>query len=289
MNKFVVLAALVVCAFAAPQRMVLSRLPSSVILNGKYLLIPDNKIVGGTEVVPNSLPFQISLQRRYFSGFSHSCGGSILNENTILNAAHCVEGINDVTIFRVVAGEHDLTQVSGLEQNRDVSSYLMHPDFDTNTFFSDIALIYLTTPLDLSVPSAKAVNLPPPVTEFDPPAGTITTVSGWGKTSSGGSISNVLLSVDVPIVADADCNAAYAGPFDPNPVLPSMLCAGGQPGGVDSCQGDSGGPLFTGTGADVVQHGIVSWGRASGCALADYPGVYTQVSYFLDWIAANTR
>ncbi|XP_057369720.1 trypsin-1-like [Daphnia carinata] len=287
MNKLIVLAALVACAFAAPQRMVLPRLPSSVILNGKYQLIPENKIVGGTEVVPNSLPFQISLQRRSFGGFSQSCGGSILNENTILNAAHCVDGVNDVTIFRVVVGEHDLSQVSGLEQNRDVSSYLMHPDYDTSTSSNDIALIYLTAPLDLSVPSAKAVNLPPPVTEFDPPAGTITTVSGWGTTSSGGSISNVLLSVDVPIVSDADCNAAYAGLFDPNPIFPSMLCAGGPAGGIDSCQGDSGGPLFTGTGADAVQHGIISWGR--GCALADYPGVYTQVSYFIDWIAANRR
>ncbi|KAK4020465.1 hypothetical protein OUZ56_002440 [Daphnia magna] len=288
MNKLITLVALVACAFAAPQRMVLPRLPSSVILNGKYKLIPDERIVGGTEVVPNSLPFQISLQRRSFSGFSQSCGGSILNENTILNAAHCVEGINDVTIFRVVAGEHDLSQVSGLEQNRDVSSYLMHPDYESRTYFNDIALIYLTTPLDLSVPSAKAVNLPPPATEFDPPAGTITTVSGWGTTSYGGSISNVLLSVAILIVSDADCNAAYAGPFDPNPIFPSMLCAGGLTDGIDSCQGDSGGPLFTGTGADAVQHGIVSWGRPP-CAVAEYPGVYTQVSYFLDWIAANRR
>ena len=43
-------------------------------------------------------------------------------------------------------------------------------------------------------------------------------------------------------------------------------------GGIDSCQGDSGGPLFSGTGADAVQHGVVSWGR--GCALAGYPGIY---------------
>jgi trypsin len=73
--------------------MVLPRLPAKVILNGKYQLIPEDKIVGGSEVVPNSLPFQISWQRRNsFGGFSLSCGGSILNENTILNAAHCVDG-----------------------------------------------------------------------------------------------------------------------------------------------------------------------------------------------------
>ncbi|EFX71777.1 trypsin [Daphnia pulex] len=290
MNKIILLAALFACAHAAPHHMVLPRPPANVILNGQYQLIPEDKIVGGSEVVPNSLPFQISLQRRSsFGGFSHSCGGSILNENTILNAAHCVVGITDLTIFRVVAGEHSLSVVSGLEQNRDVSEYLMHPDYVQRTFFNDIALIYLASPLDLSVPSAKAVNMPPPTSEFDPPAGTITTVSGWGRISTGGSISNVLLSVDVPIVSDSDCNAAYAGVFDPNPIFPSMLCAGAPAGGVDSCQGDSGGPLFTGTGADAVQHGIVSFGPSAGCALAEYPGVYTQVSYFLDWIAANKQ
>lgn len=57
-------------------------------------------------------------------------------------------------------------------------------------------------------------------------------------------------------------------------------------GGKDSCQGDSGGPLVSrATGGDSAYSliGIVSWGR--GCALADFPGVYTEVSNYLDWIA----
>jgi trypsin len=80
-------------ALPQPQRMVLPRLPASVISKGKYQLIPSNKIVGGTEVEPNSLPFQVSLQRKGLTGvYSQSCGGSILDENTILDAAHCVVG-----------------------------------------------------------------------------------------------------------------------------------------------------------------------------------------------------
>lgn len=77
---------------AMPQRMVLPRLPTAVLLSGKYQLIPEGKIVGGTVVAPNSLPFQISLQRRSAASgtYSQSCGGAILDANVIIDAAHCV-------------------------------------------------------------------------------------------------------------------------------------------------------------------------------------------------------
>ena len=76
-----------------PKRMVMPRLPAAVITSGKYQLIPEDKIVGGTVVQPNSLPFQISLQRRGSLGtYSQSCGGSILDANVIIDAAHCVRG-----------------------------------------------------------------------------------------------------------------------------------------------------------------------------------------------------
>ena len=259
------------------------RLPVSVIMSGRYQLIPEDKIVGGADVEPNSLPFQISLQRRNLAGgFSQSCGGSILNANAILDAAHCVSGLADLTRLRVVAGEHELNVDSGLEQIRNVVSVSIHPRYNSDTFEDDISILFLDEPLDLSVPSAQAINLPPPTSELDPPAGLTVTVSGWGTTSSGGVISQTLKSVDLPIVSDEDCNNAYAGAG--YAVYPSMICAGALGvGGVDSCQGDSGGPLFTKEAdGSFVQHGIVSWGI--GCAQAQYPGVYTQVSYFLDWV-----
>lgn len=102
-----------------------------------------------------------------------------------------------------------------------------------------------------------------------------------------GSMSDVLNSVNVTIISDEECNTAYATSFNPNPVHPSMMCAGSPDGGVDACTGDAGGPLFTNENGKFIQHGIVSWGR--GCALAQYPGVYTQVSYFLEWIAGYKK
>ena len=63
-------------------------------------------------------------------------------------------------------------------------------------------------------------------------------------------------------------------------VKESMMCQGEE--GKDSCQGDSGGPLT----CSGMLCGIVSWG--TGCGWDKYPGVYTEVSYFVDWITENT-
>lgn len=50
-------------------------------------------------------------------------------------------------------------------------------------------------------------------------------------------------------------------------------------GGKDSCVGDSGGPIVY----EGKLYGIVSWGL--GCGMANYPGVYTNISVVLEWIA----
>lgn len=259
----------------------LPRLPLGVLLRGGSgnLLHQtlDEKIVGGQVVQPNSLPFQISLQRCGAMGCSHSCGGSIIDENTILNAAHCVS-TTAVSNFLFVAGEHSLSQVSGFEQSRGITGYVMHENYNTPTNFHDIALFFLDAPLDLNDKVAP-INLPP--AGYDPPVGTVVTVSGWG-TTGGNQLSDLLQSVNVNVISDKQCeDSYYAGSVN----YPGNICASLPFGGADACQGDSGGPLFTGTGSDAVQHGIVSWGYR--CAVMGFPGVYTQVSNYVDWIAAN--
>ena len=72
-------------------------------------------------------------------------------------------------------------------------------------------------------------------------AGTTATVAGWGLTSQGGSRSNVLHSVDLKLLTNAQCEAYGYRHY----LYPSSICAiGDLEGGEDSCQGDSGGPLF---------------------------------------------
>ena len=59
-----------------------------------------------------------------------------------------------------------------------------------------------------------------------------------------------------------------------------MLCVGEE--GKASCQGDSGGPLV----CDGELCGVVSSGV--GCAQAEYPGLYTRISNYIEWIESST-
>jgi len=84
----------------------------------------------------------------------------------------------------------------------------------------------------------------------------------------------------VPIVDQGDCEDVY-----PGQIVDGMICAGEV--GKDACQGDSGGPLVcqSAGGGESKLCGVVAWGN--GCGFEGYPGVYTRVSYYADWIAEN--
>ena len=110
--------------------------------------------------------------------------------------------------------------------------------------------------------------------------GAVATVAGWGAKFEGGETTDEQREVDIPLSSNAQCNAAYGY------ILDDMLCAAVDGGGKDSCQGDSGGPLFVPRSiGGWAQVGVVSFGI--GCGTATHPGVYSRVSYYIDWIRAR--
>jgi len=225
------------------------------------------RIVGGTVVTKNELPYQLSLR---YQG-SHICGASVLNANYAITAAHCAV-VGSASSFSISAGDHTLNVNDGTEQTSSVSRVTVHSSYNANTFTNDIALMKLSTPLSLNS-YVKAVTIP--AASYAASGNAV--VSGWGTTSEGGSVSSTLRKVTVPIITDAACRQSY-GQSD---IVDSMICAGFTAGGKDSCQGDSGGPLAIGN----TLVGIVSWGY--GCARPNYPGVYTEVAKFNSWISSN--
>lgn len=104
----------------------------------------DGRIVGGEEVEPYSIPYQVSFQGDGPLGRGHFCGGSVYDETHVITAAHCCKGAFNTLI---VAGEHNLTEAEGREQVRSVTDMLVHPNYTPYT--NDICILTLENPLDL--------------------------------------------------------------------------------------------------------------------------------------------
>ncbi|KAM9185578.1 serine protease 44-like [Dugong dugon] len=79
------------------------------------------------------------------------------------------------------------------------------------------------------------------------------------------------------VQADRECWVTGWGKLQEEGVL-----CGYNDHGKDSCQGDSGGPLVCEFNHTWMQVGIVSWGF--GCGRKGIPGVYTEISYYKDWL-----
>ena len=206
--------------------------------------LPEPFIVGGEEVDPAcpncKYEFMVSLQQG-----GHFCGGSLVREDWVITAAHCVTGNNNG--LQVKIGLHNVNGTSGAI-TRNVDQVIIHPQYSGWSLDNDYALLHLSQP----VTNFEPIQLCTDTAHDEEPV--MSTVMGWGATQSGGWGSDVLLEVDVPI--DDSC-----GNYPNSDITNNMVCAGDNNGGEDSCQGDSGGPLImTNSDGEYELIGIVSWG-----------------------------
>ncbi|XP_077978772.1 trypsin II-P29-like [Glandiceps talaboti] len=245
---------------------------------GMPAISPNSKvtidIVNGTESVPHSWPWQISLQ----SSKSHSCGGSILNSKWVITAAHCVglaSQLENTLIYNVNAGEHNLTVVEPSQRSYAVDQLIVHESYSPVTLDSDIALVKVRGEIEMS---AEISELCLPAQGQEYLEGEEAWITGWGDTMGTGD-NRALQQAKTQFIDNDRCNQpeAYDGEITEN-----MFCAGYLEGGIDTCQGDSGGPVVYHDGERYLLAGLTSWGE--GCALPMKPGVYTKVSNFVDWV-----
>ncbi|CAL8093696.1 unnamed protein product [Orchesella dallaii] len=239
----------------------------------------DVKIVGGQEAIPHEFPWTVSLWGK--SG-KHICGGALLDNEYVLTASHCISRYTaqDVSKIRLLIGDHNIHSTSdGHHEVRSVSRIVKHKRFSLQTFLNDIALLKLDRPVAFT-DRIRPICLPSGTKDIESDPQLL--VAGWGQTTYKGTSSSVLRKVTVFGVTSKECGNIYNG-ISPAGITAEMVCAGGQ--GVDSCIGDSGGPLIQLVKNRYEQVGIVSFGRECG----SYPGVYTRVYSFLNWISVNRK
>ncbi len=246
----------------------------------------------GTEAAPHgTFPWLASLFVLFRNGEAlFMCAATIITPNVLLTAAHCFTNNNDEDSWFARVGDNYILKPDPDEQTFRVKRILQHHLFDPlredgGDGRHDIALVVLAPKSDGSTirysSNVSPICVPPaPDFSLQKRYGRHCEIAGWGMTeynntaSYPDSVRAARISVgDVP---DAYCDYLYQRDVRAT----GKFCAGGS---VDACQEDSGGPLvctFDGAGGDYHVVGIVSSGK--GCGI--YPGLYTEVSRYLDWI-----
>ncbi|HDZ9265293.1 TPA: trypsin-like serine protease [Vibrio cholerae] len=238
------------------------------------------RIINGSDATLGQWPSIVALVTRGQNAFDGQfCGGSFLGDRYVLTAAHCVD-FRDPTTVDVVIGINNLNNEASEGVRVPVRRIYIHEDYVDRTLLNDIAILEL----DRAV-VADQITLAAADARVGTAVGTTLKVAGWGTTSPSGrsNFPSVLQQVEVDLIDQAVCQTAM-GEGISSMENSANFCAGRN--NQDSCRGDSGGPIIvTSTGAQL---GIVSWGGPV-CALNNTYGVYTNVSYFADWITQKTR
>ncbi|KAH8419185.1 hypothetical protein KR222_009242, partial [Zaprionus bogoriensis] len=276
---------------------------------GKCGILFANRIIGGTKTQLFEFPWMALLQYKKPANneVGFHCGGTLINSRYVLTAGHCLASSKlekyGWELHSVRLGEWDtstepdcvveLTKkriCAPLHMDIEVEKRILHELYVPNSIdqMHDIALLRLKRAVvfsDYVKPICLPVGDDVRNNNFEDYA---MDVAGWGITEDG-KPSNTKLKITVHVWNLDKCQDKYRT-YQMH-LNRSQLCAGGK-ANVDTCQGDSGGPLMVPTHVGEQEiffvAGVTSYGPQP-CGLQGWPGVYTRVGHYVDWITDKLK
>uniref|UniRef100_A0A182QY42 Peptidase S1 domain-containing protein n=1 Tax=Anopheles farauti TaxID=69004 RepID=A0A182QY42_9DIPT len=216
----------------------------------------------------------------------YQCGGSIVDERTIVTAAHCVTNLNGAISRRLISvrvGHTNLKEQNEYTQAHEVESLIVYPGFGKNSIANDIALIKLTNSIAMSN-YVQPVCLWTMANELHSIVGQNGTTVGFGLMENDVQ-SDRLKQALVGIVDPLVCISSYRQVYGTH-LTTEMFCGKGQHG-VSACNGDSGGGMFLNVGGRWFLRGLVSFiperDKTNLCDSTQHT-VYTDVAKYVGWM-----
>lgn len=247
-------------------------------------------IVNGSYADVTVYPSYVALfidQREYgFNGLMNGsyCGGTLINNQYVLTAAHCVYGSNTAQMFTSIVPylQYESDYPDNVQEKVRVNEIYFPDTYSNTTYRNDIAILKLASPLTTtsSTDWIKAPQLSDKST-YRSVSETFHAV-GHGNTQTGQDAVDALQFAELEYIDNSQCDVYNVETSD-------NLCMGwsSPTGGLDNstCQGDSGGPLYWEHAGEYIQVGITSFGPSTCGDPNIVPNsVFTEVVTHQAWI-----